>query len=213
MKMLSILVADDHPLVRRGVRSLLERQPGWEVLAEAANGREAVMKAKLHRPDIIVLDLGMPELNGVEAARQIHKALPESRILMLTMHDELDFVESSIAAGGAGYVLKSDTEQELVSAVKALANYRTYFTSIAREAMPRRARKAVRKRKSYALSPRELEVVQLLAEGKSNKQIAGMLSISQRTVENHRAKIMRKLHLHSFSELVRYAIRHKIIEG
>jgi DNA-binding NarL/FixJ family response regulator len=181
-------------------------------VAEAATGREAVKQAKLHRPDVVVLALAMPELNGTQATRQILKILPNTRILILTFHDEPEVIEESVAAGVAGYILKSDTEQELVSAVKALANHRTYFTSIAREIVLRRARHTARQRTGPALSPRETEIVQFLAEGKSNKQIAGVLGISQRTVENHRAKIMDKLGLDSFSELVRYAIRHKIIE-
>jgi DNA-binding NarL/FixJ family response regulator len=171
-----------------------------------------VKLAKLHRPHVVVLALAMPELNGTQATRQILKILPNTRILMVTTHEETEVIEDSVAAGVAGYLLQSDTEQELVLAVKALANHRTYFTSIAREIMLRRGRKAARKRSGQALTPRETEVVQFLAEGRSNKQIAGLLAISQRTVENHRAKIMDKLGLDSFSELVRYAIRKKIIE-
>jgi DNA-binding NarL/FixJ family response regulator len=213
MKSLSILIADDQAVVRRGVRALLEAQPGWEVVAEAADGREAVAKAKQHRPDLIILDVAMPELNGLEATRQIRKLLPEARVLMLTMHDEQEVIESTLRAGAAGYVLKSDAEQDLVSAVKALANRRTFFTSTAREVALNRSRRPLKEQSRHVLSPRESEVVQLLAEGKSNKQIAGILGISQRTAENHRAKIMHKLGLHSFSDLVRYAIRHNIIEA
>ena len=171
------------------------------------------MKAKLYRPDIVILDIGMPELNGLEATRQIRKLLPHTRILMLTMHDDEEVIESTLAAGAAGYVLKSDAEQDLVSAVKALASHRSFLTSTAKQVALNRSRQMTRARAGHALTPRETEVVQLLAEGKSNKQIAGILSISQRTAENHRAKIMQKLGLHSFSELVRYAIRHKIIEA
>jgi DNA-binding NarL/FixJ family response regulator len=213
MKSLSILIADDQAVVRRGVRALLEAQHGWEVVAEAADGREAVAKAKQHRPDLVILDVAMPELNGLEATRQIRKLLPEVRVLMLTMHDEEEVIQSTLAAGAAGYVLKSDAEQDLVSAVKALANRRTFFTPTAKKVVLNQSRRPLRKQGRHALSPRELEVVQLLAEGKSNKQIAGILGISQRTVENHRAKIMQKLGLRSFSDLVRYAIRHKIIEA
>jgi DNA-binding NarL/FixJ family response regulator len=178
-------------------------------VAEAATGRELVRQTKVHRPDVVVLAYGMRELNGTQATRQILKVLPNTRMLMVTAHDEPEVIEDSVAAGIAGYILKSDTEQELVSAVKALANRRTHFTSIAREIV---LRQTARKRSGQELTPRETEIVQFLAEGESNKQIAGLLAISQRTVENHRAKIMDKLGLASFSELVRYAIRHKIIE-
>jgi len=213
MKTLSILVADDHAVVRGGVRALLEAQPGWKIMAEAADGRQAVAKAKQYRPDIIILDVGMPGLNGVAATKQILKILPDARILILTMHDEQELIERTLEAGARGYVLKSDAEEDLVAAVKAIANGRTFFSPALSAFPPNPATRRVTKRRVHDLSPREVEVVQLLAEGKTNKQIASLLGISQRTVENHRAKIMEKLGLRSFSDLVRYAVRHNIVQG
>lgn len=169
--------------------------------------------AKQYRPDIVILDIGMPELNGLEATRQIRKALPNTRVLMLSMHDEPEIIADTLAAGAAGYVLKSDAQQDLIAAVKALANRGTFFTALATEAMLHGNSKPSRRREKLALTTRESEILQLLAEGKSNKEIAGVLGISQRTVENHRANIMHKLRLRSFSELVRYAIGRKIIEA
>ena len=211
MKAISILVADDHGLVRSGARTLLERQPGWKVIGEAADGREAVLKAKELQPDIVVLDIGMPGLNGLDATRRILRILPRTKILILTMHDDQELMQRTVLAGALGYVLKSDAEEDLVSAVRALAKDRTFFPSRALRGALSRSRRRERKH-TPALSSRESEILQLLAEGKLNKQVAGILSISQRTVENHRAKIMQKLHLNSFSSLVRYAVRHKIVE-
>lgn len=211
MKAISILVADDHGLVRTGARSLLEGQPGWKVIGEAADGREAVRKAKQLQPDIVVLDIGMPGLNGLDVTRQILKILPRTKILILTMHDDQELMRRTVSAGALGYVLKSDAEEDLVSAVRALANDRTFFPVKAiRGALSGSGRRE--RKHTPTLSSRESEILQLLAEGKLNKQVAEILSISQRTVENHRAKIMQKLHFHSFSDLVRYAVRHKIVE-
>jgi two-component system response regulator NreC len=205
---LSILVADDHALVRRGMRALLEAQPGWIVVAEAADGREAVAEAKQFQPDVIIMDIGMPELNGLEAAQQILTTLPGARILMLSMHDEPELIERALSTGARGYLLKSDTQEDLVSAVRAVLANRTFLSSAAMKPTTSQIR-----RRTAALTPRESQVLKLLAEGKTNKRIAGVLGISQRTVENHRAKIMEKLRLRSFSELVRYAVRHKIIDA
>ncbi len=200
-------MADDHALVRGGMRALLEAQPGWRVVAEAADGREAVTQAKQSQPDVIIMDIGMPELNGLQAAQQILRTSPGARILMLSMHNEPELIERSLLAGARGHLFKSDAQEDLVSAVRAVAANRMFLSSAATKPTTSQIR-----RRTPALSPRESEVLKLLAEGKTNKRIAGFLGISQRTVENHRAKIMEKLRLRSFSELVRYAVRHKIID-
>lgn len=212
MTALRILVADDHEIVRRGVRVLLEARPGWQICAEAVEGREAVEKAGRLKPDIVILDIGMPVLNGLEAARRIRKDSPQSEVLILTMHESEQVVREVLTAGARGYVLKSDAGRDLVNAVAALSRHETFFTS----------RVADYVLKSYldgrggeedpsAVTPREREVIQLLAEGKGNKEVAATLGISVRTAETHRTHIMRKLECRSFSDLVRYAIRNNII--
>jgi len=217
MQAVSILVADDHAVVRRGLRALLETQPKWKVVAEATNGREAVEIAGKLRPDIAILDIMMPRLNGLDAAAQIFKTSPKTRILILTMHAAEDLIQKTLKAGASGYLLKSDAERDLINAVEALLQRKTFFTSTASEVILDNLRGVPRKEASPAqagrLSPRQREIVQLLAEGKSNKEIAAVLNISTRTVENHRAKIMETLKLNSFSELVRYAVRNKIVEA
>lgn len=216
MRTLSVLLADHHSVVRRGLRALLEAQPRWKVVAEAANGRDAVAKATRLRPDLVILDISLPELNGLDVTRLIRKAVPHTRVLILTAHNAEDLIERALAAGAQGYVLKSDSEASLMKAVEALSDDRTFFTSAASELVLdslRRGNREVRSQRVVnGLTVREREIVQLLAEGNSNKEVAGRLSISVRTVENHRAKIRNKLHLRSFSELVRYAIRNKIVE-
>jgi DNA-binding NarL/FixJ family response regulator len=216
MKAASVLIADDHPLVRRGLRTLLETQPKWEVIAEVSNGREAVERATALKPDVAILDIGMPRLNGMDAASLIFKSSPKTRILMLTMHSAEDLIQKTLSVGASGYVLKSDAERDLIVAVDALLHHKTFFTSAASEIILGHLRGGANRRTAHAahgrLSVREREIVQLLAEGKSNKQIAHQLGLSTRTVENHRAKTMEKLSLHSFGELVRYAVRNKIVE-
>lgn len=216
MKPLRILIADDHAVVRRGLQALLEAQRGWEVCAEAVNGREAVDKALRLRPDIIIMDVSMPDVNGLEATRQILAAAPRSQILVLTMHDAPEIIERMVASGARGYVLKSDAERDLTDAVRAVYHRKPFFTPAASEVMLELSRERIgpRRRTSNAssrLTLREREVLRLLAEGHGNKQVAGTLTISVRTVKSHRARIMRKLALKSFSALVRYAIRAKII--
>jgi DNA-binding NarL/FixJ family response regulator len=216
METVSILIADDHAVVRRGLRALVETHPKWKVVSEASNGREAVaMAAKVH-PNVAILDISMPELNGLDAASQILKASPHTRILMLTMHAAEELIEKTLGAGASGYILKSDAEKDLITAVEALMHRKTFFTHAASEVILSHLREGSGKRVAKAdgsrLSSREREIVQLLAEGKSNKQVAAMLHISTRTVENHRAKVMEKLTLRSFSELVRYAVRNKLAE-
>ena len=213
-----ILVADDHDIIRRGLRELLLAKPGWEICGEAKTGKEAVRLAEQLKPDVMVVDISMPELNGLDAARQILKSDPNIGILILTMHFSDQLVREVIDSGARGYILKSDTDRELVSAVEALANRRTYFTREASEILLNgySRRKVVLDFKAAPrnrLTARELEIVHLLAGGKSSKEVAETLKISVKTAETHRANIMRKLELHSVSELVRYAIRNQIIEA
>jgi DNA-binding NarL/FixJ family response regulator len=212
-----ILVADDHEIVRQGLRALVESQPGWEVVGEAVDGREAVDKAKRLSPDIVVLDVSMPNLNGLEATRQIRKALPDTEVLVLTMHDSEPLVREVLEAGARGYVLKSDAGRELVTALQAVLQHRPYLTShVSQIVLDGYLRGGTAEGpptvRAARLSPREREIAQLLAEGKSNKEVAVTLNISVKTAETHRTNLMRKLDLHSISELVRYAIRNKMVQ-
>jgi len=213
-----ILLADDFPLVRRGLRELLELQPGWKVVGEAATGREALEKAKCLKPDVVILDISMPELNGLEATREILKAVPKTEVLILSLHQSEQLVHRVLEAGASGYVLKSDTEGTLVEAVEAVRRHRAFFSSEAASVVLQAyrgggSREALSKCAQSTLTPRERQVVQLLAEAKSNKEVASSLRISLHTVTTHRANIMRKLQVHSLSELVRYAIRNEIVRA
>jgi len=216
MSALRVLIADDHEVVRAGVRSLLESQPDCEICGQAATGRQAVALAQQLKPDIAILDITMPELNGLEAARQILKTVPDVRVLILSVHESEELVREILDAGAHGYVLKSDAGRELTAALDALRNHETFFTShVAQIAL-----RAYRDKKpggdvptpsGGVLTPREREVLQLLAEGRINKEVASKLGISVLTVDTHRANIMHKLGVHSVAELVHYAVRHKII--
>ena len=211
-----ILVADDHQVVRTGLRTLLESKTGWQVCAEAANGREAVEKAGQLKPDVAVLDIGMPLLNGVEATRQIRKLSPQTEILILTMHDSELLVQEVLGAGAHGYILKDDADRNLVAAVDALRRHKPYLSSRVSDSVSNAAGpdgSAFNPSSRSRLTPREREVLQLLAEGKSNKEVAGILGISVKTAETHRANIMLKLDFHSVTDLVRYAVRNKIIQS
>jgi DNA-binding NarL/FixJ family response regulator len=214
MPPLRILVADDHQVVRRGLRALLESKTGWQVCAEAANGREAVEKAKELRPDVAVLDIGVPLLNGMEATRQIRKVSPGTEILILTMHDSEFMIQGVLDAGARGYILKDDADRNLLAAVEALRRHKPYLSSRVSAAASRAAPPDAARTDPLGrpLTPREREIVQLLAEGKSNKEIATYLKISVKTAETHRANIMVKLRFHSVTELVRYAVKNKIIQ-
>jgi DNA-binding NarL/FixJ family response regulator len=213
MSTFRILIADDHAVVRAGLRALLESRPGWEVSAEAADGRDAVEKASKLKPQVAILDIGMPLLNGVEAARRIHKASPQTEILILTMHESDDLVQQVVAAGARGYILKDDADRVLLAAVDALRQHKAYFSTRVAATRNSDDSAAEPSRSSRSrLTPREREILQLLAEGKSNKEVATLLGISVNTAEAHRANIMLKLDLHSVTELVHYAIRNKIIK-
>ena len=216
MNPLRILVADDHEIVRRGLVSLLKSHAGWDVCGEAQDGRDAVDKAKALRPDIIILDIGMPNLNGLEATRQMRHHNPQSKVLILTITDVDEVVRTVLDAGARGFVLKSDAARDLVVAVEALQSDKTFFTSRVAQMvlggyLGRGEPTADGKSSLAALTPREREVVQLLAEGKSTKEVACHLDLIVKTAETHRSNIMRKLNLHSVSELVLYAIKNNMI--
>ena len=216
MTAVRILIADDHELTRRGVQVCLESQPEWKVVGEAATGYEAVEKAKLLQPDVVVLDISMPQLNGLETTRQILKAVPQAEIVILTMHESEKLVQRALEAGARAFVTKSDVAHHLVDAVNALRQHKAFFTSNAAAAilesyLSRRSQAPKRQASGHELTSREREVFQLLAEGRSNKEIASMLRISIFTAETHRGKIMRKLDLHSMNEIVRYAIRNELL--
>ena len=215
MKKLRILIADDHGLVRRGARAILHSRHGWRVVGEAANGREAVEKAIELKPDVAILDISMPELDGVEATRQTIEAVPDTKVLVLTMHESDQMVRRALDAGARGYLLKSDLTNCLAKAVKAIAEGKRFLTPKVSEIvldgfLKTRSGDQQGERRGTRTTPREIEIVRLLAEGKSNKEIAALLGIAVRTVETHRAKIMLKLGLHSMAELIHYAIRQGI---
>lgn len=215
--MVRILLADDHDIVRRGLREQLSQHAGWEICGEAANGREAVKMASKLEPDVAVIDLSMPELNGLEATRQIRRDLPNTEVLIFTMHETEQLIREVLSAGARGYVLKSDAGLHLTSAVEALADGKPFFTSKVSEALLDAFLKSSAKPDEGSvfrtLTEREREIVQMLAEGKSNKEIANKLSISVKTVETHRATVMRKLDINSIVELVHYAIRNQLVEA
>jgi DNA-binding NarL/FixJ family response regulator len=206
-----ILIADDHSVVRKGLRALLDSRRGWRVCAEVANGREAIAKAKALKPDVAILDIGMPGLGGVEATRQIRKASPNTEVLILSAHGSEKLVREALGAGAHGYLLKEDADHNLFAAVDALRRHTPFFTSKIAEWVARDKRGARAKIPRSLLTPRQRETIQLLAEGKSNKEVAALLHISVKTVETHRANIMLKLDLHSVTDLVHYAIRNEIV--
>lgn len=215
-KPLSILIADDHELVRDGLKLRLENHPGWKVCGEASDGHEAVKMATSLRPDVVVMDISMPGLNGIEATRQIRKVAPQAEILILTMQKSDGLVREALAAGARGFILKGDATQLLIHAVEALAEHRPYLTAqVSTIVLEGYLDPAERQADSEhnRLRPREREILQLLAEARTSKEVAVKLGVSAKTVDAHRANIMRKLNVHSVAELVRYAIRNKIIEA
>jgi DNA-binding NarL/FixJ family response regulator len=210
-----ILIADDHEVVRRGLRALLSADPDWEICAEAANGREAVERARQLQPDLVILDTSMPELDGLGAARQIRKLLPATEVLILTTKHSENLVREVLEAGARGFSLKSDSGRDLIAAVEALLDHRPSFSpQVSEILLEGYLTGAGRKRGEHpALTAREREIVQLLAEGKSNKEVASILRISVKTAETHRGHIMAKLNLRNLCDLVRYAIRNEIVQA
>jgi DNA-binding NarL/FixJ family response regulator len=216
MPALKVLLADDHEIVRKGLRSMLEAQRDCEVVGEAGDGRQAVAMTKELKPDVVILDISMPLLNGMEATRQILKDRPQTKVLVLTMHESDPLIREVLDAGARGYILKTDAGRDLVTAVESLRRNKTFFTSrvsqmildgfLKGDTRPQEA-----EQRGIRLTPRQREIVQLLAEGKSSKEVAVELNLSVKTAETHRANIMRKLDCHSVSEVVRYAIRNQII--
>jgi DNA-binding NarL/FixJ family response regulator len=213
--MIRILLADDHTVVRKGLRLLLDSQPEFEVVAEAANGREAVALAEEQRPDVAVLDIAMPLLNGAEAARQITAKLPSVAVVVLSMHSDEAYVLKALKAGARGYLLKDSADHDLIEAVKAVSQGKSYFSAAISQMLVEDYVREMQERKvedSYdLLTTREREILQLFAEGKNNKDVANLLNLSLYTVETHRANIFQKLNLHSSAELVLYAIRKGVI--
>lgn len=206
-----ILIADDHEIVREGLRAMIQRQPGWEVCGDVSTGREVVAQAPALNPDIIVMDIGMPELNGLDATRQIKRVLPNTEVLIFTANETEEIVRTVFKAGAKAYLLKSDANQHLIPAIEALCKHRTYFSSKVSELVFAGYLKGDARTDDQSLTAREREMVQLVAEGNTSKDIARVLGISVKTVETHRAAVMRKLKLNSVADLVRYAIRNGII--
>ena len=210
-KSIHILLADDHSVVRHGFRRILDAQEDMEVVGEVSNGREAVEQATVLQPDVIIMDVTMPELNGIEATRRIAELVPRARVLALSMHRDSVYVREIVRAGARGYLLKDSSEVDLISAVRAVAQGEGYLSPAVSEAVLSDYRKHVTNPIDM-LTSREREVLQLVAEGKTNKEIATGLNLSVYTVEAHRGKIMEKLNLHSASEMVRFAIRNGLID-
>jgi DNA-binding NarL/FixJ family response regulator len=207
-----ILIADDHDVVRAGIRRVLAAEPSWEVCGEATDGRRALALAVVLKPDLVVLDVGMPGLNGIDVTRQLHRHVPDAEVLMLSMHDDESLVADAIDAGALGYVLKSDTADVLRAAVRDVLAHRRHIS----KALSFEWRQTIRGMTATAplrrLTAREREVLQLVSEGCSNKEIGSQLGISEKTAETHRARLMAKLNIHSVAKLVRYAIRNRIVD-
>jgi DNA-binding NarL/FixJ family response regulator len=209
--MTRILIADDHDVVRSGVRSILEAQPGWEVVGEAETGKDAVDRALATRPDIVVLDYALPVMNGIEATRQIRARVAGAEVLIFTMHDTATLVREVLEAGAKGFLLKSDARKFLIAAVESLAAHKPFFTGKVSEALLQ-TYLAKGTAPASVLTSREKSVVQLIAEGQTNKRIADVLRVGVKTVETHRASALRKLNLDTTAALIRYAIRNKLVE-
>ena len=219
MKKTRILLVDDHHVVRRGVAGVIEdARPEWEVCGEASTGREAVAAAASLKPDVVVMDISMPDMNGLEATREILKNNPGTEVLILSVHESDQIVHDVLAAGARGYILKQDAGTDLIAALEAVRLHRLFFTARVSEVvlsgyLGRAAAGTLPDAPFSRLSPREIQIVQLVAESKSNKEVSNILHLSVKTVESHRAHIMEKLGIHSVTELVRYAIRNNIVES
>jgi len=212
-----VILADDHTIVRKGLRALLERDPRIQIVDEAGDGRETMQKVVRHMPDVVVMDIGMPNLNGIEATRQIMKRFPKIKILILTMHSSEEYIRAILDAGASGYVLKQAAPVELITAIETIHGGGSFLspsicTTVIQE-FKRKSRKEREPAGQVPLTEREREVLQLIAEGKSTRQIADSLFISPKTVEVHRSHLMEKLGLHNTAEIVRYALRKGIVDG
>jgi len=211
MSELNILVADDHEIVRQGIRNILEPQAHWTVVAEAANGNEAVEKSAEFKPQVALLDVGMPEMNGLEATRRIRAAFPQTEVVILTVHDSEQTVREAVSCGARGYVVKSDAGRDLIAAVESAARHQ-FFLSPKLAPCEDGFQMSTREGPLAQLTRRECEILQLLAEGYGNKEIASKLQISVKTAETHRTNMMRKISAHSLADLVRYAIRNGLVQ-
>ena len=215
MPSLRLLIGDDHTLVRHGFRKILEERPDWEVVAEVGDGREAVRRALALKPDVAILDVGMPLLNGIDAAQQILRKLPATRVLILSMHSDEAYVTRALHAGAKGYMLKDSAAKDLLKGVAAVAAGQAFFSPAVAKLMlddyVRRVAGSGVADRYQSLSEREREIFQLVAEGRTNKEVAELLEISPATVETHRARILQKLDIHNTAELVLYAVRRGII--
>lgn len=211
--MLRVLIADDHEIVRRGVRDVVEGHVGWEVCGEAGSGSEVVQLAVDQHPNVVVLDVSMPGLNGIAVTRQVRQASPATEVLLFTMRDDEETICSGLAAGARGYLLKSDREDQLLAAIAALGAHRPYFSPVVSELLLEATVNERKKSRLESFTVRELEVAQLIAEGEGNKQVARRLGISIKTVESHRAAAMRKAGVRTAAELVRFAIKHNLIQA
>ena len=215
MKKIDVLLADDHTLIRAGLRMVVEAQPDLSVVGEANNGRDAVAMAEALKPDVVVMDIGMPSLNGIEAAREIRKILADTQIVMLSMHSDEGYVLRALKAGAKAYLLKDSAEADLAQAIRAAAAGKSFFSpavgKVLLEDYMRKLQRTGAEDSYELLSPREREILQLVAEGKSSKEIATLLNLSVYTVETHRAHVMQKLNLRGIPELILYAVRKGII--
>jgi DNA-binding NarL/FixJ family response regulator len=207
-----ILIADDHEVVRSGLRAVLETHKGWQVVAEAENGKDAISKALGSKPDIAIIDYSLPVINGIDATRQIRACLPDTEVLIFTMHDSEVLLQELLEAGARGYLLKSDANKYLFAAVDSLANHMPFFTGRVSQQLLDSYLAGRPPSSTGRLTPRERTIVRLMAEGQSNKEIGKILNLSIKTIESHRATAMRKLNFTSIAEVVRYAIRNKLIE-
>jgi DNA-binding NarL/FixJ family response regulator len=211
--MTTILIADDHDVVRRGLRTLLEMRPPWRVVAEACDGKGAVTGAFRFKPDVAIIDYGLPRLNGIEAARQIRHHLPDTEILIFTMHNSDDILLHALEAGARGFLLKSDADDYVIAAVQALSQHKPFFTGKVSEALITSFLAASGAARPSALTMRESSVVQLIAEGRTCREAADLLGVSAKTVEAARAGALRKLNLKTTADLIRYAVRNRLVEG